>query len=102
MAQPTALTWDYLAFAATDPLPQHADAVIPVPLVFESKFAGHGAMDRWMINGKSYPETEGPELRAGQRYRLLFINPAPMIILFISIATALNCASCPAARPAES
>jgi FtsP/CotA-like multicopper oxidase with cupredoxin domain len=72
--QPTELSWDYLEFAATDPSLQHADAVIPVPLVFESKFAGHGAMDRWMINGKSYPETEGPALRAGQRYRLLFIN----------------------------
>jgi FtsP/CotA-like multicopper oxidase with cupredoxin domain len=31
-------------------------------------------MDRWTINGKSYPETTGPTLKAGQRYRLLFIN----------------------------
>ena len=45
-----------------------------IPLVFESKFAGHGAMDRWTINGKSYPETAGPTLTAGQRYRLAFIN----------------------------
>ena len=45
-----------------------------IPLVFESRFAGHGAMDRWTINGKSYPETAGRTLTAGQRYRLAFIN----------------------------
>jgi FtsP/CotA-like multicopper oxidase with cupredoxin domain len=47
---------------------------VAIPLVFESKFAGHGAMDRWTINGKSYPETNSPILTAGQRYRLSFIN----------------------------
>jgi FtsP/CotA-like multicopper oxidase with cupredoxin domain len=31
-------------------------------------------MDHWTINGKSYPETTGPTLTAGQRYRLAFIN----------------------------
>ena len=31
-------------------------------------------MDHWTINGKSYPETRGPTLQSGQRYRLLFIN----------------------------
>ena len=31
-------------------------------------------MDHWTINGKSYPETAGPPLTAGQRYRLQFIN----------------------------
>ena len=43
-------------------------------LVFASKFAGHGAMDHWTVNGKSYPETASPTLTAGQRYRLSFIN----------------------------
>jgi FtsP/CotA-like multicopper oxidase with cupredoxin domain len=47
---------------------------VTIPLVFESKFAGHGAMDHWTINGKSYPETESPVLTAGRRYRLSFIN----------------------------
>jgi FtsP/CotA-like multicopper oxidase with cupredoxin domain len=28
----------------------------------------------WRINGKSYPETESPPLRAGQRYRLVMKN----------------------------
>src|SRR5271163_4225258 len=72
--QPQDLLWDYLPFAAADPvLPQQASTVT-IPLVFESKFAGHGAMDRWTINGKSYPETVGPTLTAGQRYRLAFNN----------------------------
>jgi FtsP/CotA-like multicopper oxidase with cupredoxin domain len=72
--QPEQLSWDYLRFAATGPPPpQPADAVA-IPLVFAAKFAGHGAMDRWTINGKSYPETDSPMLTAGQRYRLSFIN----------------------------
>ena len=72
--QPENLLWDYLPFASTDPvLPQQASTVT-IPLVFESKFAGHGAMDHWTINGKSYPETVGPTLTAGQRYRLAFNN----------------------------
>lgn len=70
--QPQTLTWDYRQFA---PLvgPTH-DHTATIPLVFASKFAGHGAMDRWTINGKSYPDTESPLLTAGQRYRLQFIN----------------------------
>jgi len=72
--QPEDLLWDYLPFAAEGPAPAEQPGVVRIPLVFESKFAGHGAMDRWTINGKSYPDTVGPILTAGQRYRLLFIN----------------------------
>jgi FtsP/CotA-like multicopper oxidase with cupredoxin domain len=72
--QPNQLLWDYLKFAASDaPSSQQADP-ITIPLVFESRFAGHGAMDHWTINGKSYPETNSPVLTPGQRYRLSFIN----------------------------
>jgi FtsP/CotA-like multicopper oxidase with cupredoxin domain len=72
--QPNQLIWDYLAFAAAGPSsPQRPDTVT-IPLVIESKFAGHGAMDHWTINGKSYPEASVPALTAGRRYRLLFIN----------------------------
>jgi FtsP/CotA-like multicopper oxidase with cupredoxin domain len=70
--QPEELTWDYLRFAAAK-APSATDA-ITIPLIFTSKFAGHGAMDHWSINGKSYPETDSPALAAGQRYRLSFIN----------------------------
>jgi FtsP/CotA-like multicopper oxidase with cupredoxin domain len=72
--QPNQLTWDYLLFAAAGPAPPPKPDTVTIPLVFESKFAGHGAMDHWTINGKSYPETASPALTAGQRYRLAFHN----------------------------
>jgi FtsP/CotA-like multicopper oxidase with cupredoxin domain len=72
--QPDSLLWDYLQFAAFGPAPASASSVIEIPLVFESKFSGHGAMDRWMINGRSFPDTKKITLKRGQRYRLLFIN----------------------------
>jgi FtsP/CotA-like multicopper oxidase with cupredoxin domain len=72
--QPDNLSWDYLQFASVEPPPGPAAAPVEIPLVFESRFAGHGAMDRWMINGKSYPNTETVALNRGQRYRLLFKN----------------------------
>jgi FtsP/CotA-like multicopper oxidase with cupredoxin domain len=70
--QPQDLSWDYLRFAATSP--PNANPATVIPLLFASKFAGHGAMDHWTINGKSYPETASPALTAGRRYRLSFIN----------------------------
>jgi FtsP/CotA-like multicopper oxidase with cupredoxin domain len=72
--QPDQLTWDYLLFAAAGPASSAQPETVTIPLVFESKFAGHGAMDHWTINGKSYPETASPVLTAGQRYRLAFNN----------------------------
>ena len=45
-----------------------------MPLVFESKFGGHGAMEAWTINGKSYPDAGTVALQQGRRYRLQFIN----------------------------
>jgi FtsP/CotA-like multicopper oxidase with cupredoxin domain len=71
--QPEDLSWDYQMFAAANAPGQTADTVT-IPLVFAAKFAGHGAMDRWTINGKSYPQTESPMLTTGRRYRLSFIN----------------------------
>jgi FtsP/CotA-like multicopper oxidase with cupredoxin domain len=72
--QPDSLLWDYAQFSATNPAMQHAENIIEIPLVFESKFAGHGAADHWLINGKSYPDTDTVALHAGQRYRLHFKN----------------------------
>jgi FtsP/CotA-like multicopper oxidase with cupredoxin domain len=72
--QADSLLWDYLQFAAPGPAPASASSVIKIPLVFESKFTGHGSMDRWMINGESFPDTKTITLNRGQRYRLLFIN----------------------------
>jgi FtsP/CotA-like multicopper oxidase with cupredoxin domain len=73
--QPSDLLWDYNVFSSAEPT--HADTnIVEVPLVFESKFAGHGAPDRWTINGKSFPNTDSIALRQGQRYRLVFKNPS--------------------------
>jgi FtsP/CotA-like multicopper oxidase with cupredoxin domain len=72
--QPADLIWNYWQFAAAGlPVPPDPPAT-RVPLVFESKFRGHGAMEAWTINGESYPETRAASLRQGERYRLQFIN----------------------------
>jgi FtsP/CotA-like multicopper oxidase with cupredoxin domain len=70
--QPKSLLWNYQQFAAKRSAP--SEKVHEIPLVIESKFAGHGAPDHWRINGKSWPDTEAPPLIAGQRYRLQCIN----------------------------
>jgi FtsP/CotA-like multicopper oxidase with cupredoxin domain len=74
--QPDRLIWDYLRFAAASiEAPASApESAIDIPLVFESKFAGHGAMDHWTINGRSFPNTETVALKQGNRYRLIFKN----------------------------
>jgi FtsP/CotA-like multicopper oxidase with cupredoxin domain len=78
--QPDELLWDYLQFgSASQPASGEeatASPAINVPLVFASKFEGHGALDRWTINGKSYPKTDVLTLKQGQRYRLQFQNPS--------------------------
>jgi FtsP/CotA-like multicopper oxidase with cupredoxin domain len=71
--QQETLSWDYATFAETGAGAAAAD-VVEIPLAFSSKFVGHGSMDHWLINGKSYPDTETPVLHEGQRYRLLFKN----------------------------
>jgi FtsP/CotA-like multicopper oxidase with cupredoxin domain len=71
--QPESLAWDYLQFAATGPAPVGGE-IVRVPLVFASKFQGHGAPDRWTINGKSFPNTDTQMLTPGRRYRLIFEN----------------------------
>ena len=68
------LSWDYRVFA--DAKAAVATPDVTVPLRFTSRFKGHGALDQWMINGKSYPETEMPALHAGLRHRLVFDNPS--------------------------
>jgi FtsP/CotA-like multicopper oxidase with cupredoxin domain len=72
--QPQALSWNYNQFASLADSTDIVEQIVSIPLVIQSKFAGHGAPDRWMINGKSYPDTETVTLRKGQRYRLQFKN----------------------------
>ena len=72
--QPPDLVWSYEQFAAATSDAVGTEAPIVVPLVFESKFMGHGAMEAWTINGKSYPDARVAPLLTGRRYRLQFIN----------------------------
>jgi len=72
--QPERLDWDYTKFENSDPAAPRDRSAIEIPLVFKSKFAGHGDMDHWTINGKSFPHTDTIALQRGQRYRLLLKN----------------------------
>jgi FtsP/CotA-like multicopper oxidase with cupredoxin domain len=71
--QANELVWDYNVFSGAASTMADAN-VIEIPLIFQSKFAGHGAPDHWTINGKSYPKTDSIALNQGQRYRLVFKN----------------------------
>jgi FtsP/CotA-like multicopper oxidase with cupredoxin domain len=75
--QPADLVWNYEQFARAEDGGEPSDANDPpliVPLVFESTFRGHGAMEAWTINGKSYPDSAAAPLQAGRRHRLQLIN----------------------------
>lgn len=69
---PPEAVWDYRTFAHSEASTEPPDQQIP--LLFESKFRGHGEFDYWTINGKSYPETDTVTLREGRRYRLVMRN----------------------------
>jgi FtsP/CotA-like multicopper oxidase with cupredoxin domain len=72
--QPSDLIWSYAQFAAAQSAAALAEPPMRVPLVLESKFRGHGAMEAWTINGESYPRAKVAPLIKGRRYRLQFIN----------------------------
>ena len=72
--QPSELVWNYERFAGSHIAEPSAESPILIPLVFESKFRGHGAMESWTINGESYPNARVAPLLSGRRYRLQFIN----------------------------
>jgi FtsP/CotA-like multicopper oxidase with cupredoxin domain len=69
---PGKLAWDYSLFGDHGPKAYKPDATIP--MVFTSRFQGHGAFDKWMINGKSWPDVEPIVIKQGLRYRLVFDN----------------------------
>ena len=68
---PAPTPWDYTVFGGA-PLNAAPDARLP--LVIEKKFAGHNWVDKWAINGKSYPKTDPLRVKAGGKYRLIFDN----------------------------
>ena len=62
--------WDYTAFGK----PGMDGAASIIPLVIEKKFAGSRWVDKWTINGKSWPKTDPISVKEGFRYRLAFDN----------------------------
>jgi FtsP/CotA-like multicopper oxidase with cupredoxin domain len=72
--QPNDLVWDYRQFAAPADTKQLGDEAVRIILAIDSKFQGHGNEEQWRINGKSYPNTDEPILKTGQRYRLVLKN----------------------------
>lgn len=72
--QPTDLIWSYEQFAGAQSIVEPIEAPVMIPLVIESKFRGHGSMEAWTINGKSYPDTSAAPLQFGRRHRLQFVN----------------------------
>jgi FtsP/CotA-like multicopper oxidase with cupredoxin domain len=70
--EPPEMEWSYHRLANSA-----APTVVPdqrIPLLFESKFQGHGEFDIWTINGKSWPKAEPVMLQTGKRYRLVMTN----------------------------
>jgi FtsP/CotA-like multicopper oxidase with cupredoxin domain len=63
--------WDYVAFGNRTRVAEEAERI---PLVFEKKFAGHNWVDKWTINGKSFPKTDPIRVKANGRYRLVLDN----------------------------
>jgi FtsP/CotA-like multicopper oxidase with cupredoxin domain len=70
--EPANSPWDYTIFGREIETPEPAGGV--VPLVFRKKFAGNRWVDKWTINGKSFPKTDPIRVRAHTRYRLRFDN----------------------------
>jgi FtsP/CotA-like multicopper oxidase with cupredoxin domain len=70
--EPPETLWDYRPFADPEATTRQPDQVIP--LRFESKFHGQGALATWTINGKSFPQTDIIPLKEGERYRLQMVN----------------------------
>jgi FtsP/CotA-like multicopper oxidase with cupredoxin domain len=66
--------WDYAIFGNAGKSGPQADSPERVALVFEKKFAGHHWVDKWTINGKSFPKTDPIRVKANGRYRLVFDN----------------------------
>jgi FtsP/CotA-like multicopper oxidase with cupredoxin domain len=63
--------WDYKIFGK--PGGRDGPAAL-IPLVIEKKFAGSHWVDKWTINGKSWPKTDPISVKEGLRYRLAFDN----------------------------
>jgi FtsP/CotA-like multicopper oxidase with cupredoxin domain len=67
----SATAWDYRIFGEQ---PTALQAAEPLRLVFRKIFAGHRWVDKWSINGKSWPKADPIRVHTNTRYRLVFDN----------------------------
>ena len=64
--------WNYLLLGEEGkPVPKPGKTI---PLVFDKINGGTGGFNQWMINGKTYEESEPIPLEKGRRYRLAMAN----------------------------
>ena len=68
---PPKIAWDYNIFGKQEAAPEPDETI---PLIFKKIPGGKGRMNRWTINGKSYPQTEPIVVHQGRRYRFIFDN----------------------------
>ena len=70
-AQPEGNDWGYTKCGRSE-LVAEPDQVFP--MVFEKVVSSEGDLDRWTINGDSYPKISPIKVEKGKRYRLSFQN----------------------------
>jgi FtsP/CotA-like multicopper oxidase with cupredoxin domain len=68
---PPKIAWDYTVLGKQEAAPEPDETI---SLAFKKIPGGKGGMNRWTINGKSYPQAEPIAVRKGRRYRLIFDN----------------------------
>jgi len=68
---PANAPWSYVAFGTQK---MQSEPVAPIPLVFQRKFISSHWVDKWTINGKSFPETDPVRVARDRLYRLVFDN----------------------------
>jgi FtsP/CotA-like multicopper oxidase with cupredoxin domain len=69
---PSKASWDYTAFGRSGPAAAPDETI---NLKFEKILGGRGGYNRWIINGKSWPDTNPLfSVQRGKRYRLAMNN----------------------------
>jgi FtsP/CotA-like multicopper oxidase with cupredoxin domain len=71
---PAGFDWDYLKFGTNAAVGQPDERV---ELVVEKIAGGPEKLNRWTINGKSFPDTDPILVEKGKRYRLVYRNESP-------------------------
>ena len=70
--RPEKAVWDYTLFGREPGSVGQADGIFD--LHFKKIPGGHGGVNRWTINGKSYPHSDPLRVERGKRYHMVFHN----------------------------